>query len=87
MEVHPLGEGEAKTNVTRDRRSALRRMTQEQLLQLGMSYVAYLRSGVHEGQELFAVHGADGIPVVVTDDLDAAIESAVEQGLNFVAVH
>jgi hypothetical protein len=87
MEVHPLDEISARANVISDRRSALRQMTQEQLLELGMTYVAYLRAGVCDGKELFAVYRADGIPIVVTDDLDAAIETAAEQGLNFVAVH
>jgi hypothetical protein len=87
MDVHPTGEICEKANVIRERRSALRRMTPEQLLHLGASYVAYLKAGICDGQELFAVYRADGIPIVVTDDLDAAVESAAEQGLNFVAVH
>jgi hypothetical protein len=87
VEIHPFGEDDARVNVIQDRRSALRRISQEQLLQLGMTYVAYLRSGLYEGKELFAVYRADGIPIVVTDDLGDAIELAAEQGLNFVAVH
>ena len=87
MEVHPLGDIDTRANVICDRRSALRRMTQEQLLELGLTYVAYLRAGLYDGKELFAVYGADGIPIVVTDDLEAAIETATENGLNFVAVH
>jgi hypothetical protein len=87
MELHPRGETGEKAGVIRERRSALRRMTREQLLHLGAAYVAYLKAGVCDGRELFAVYRADGIPVVVTDSLDAAVESAIEQGLNFVAVH
>jgi hypothetical protein len=87
METHRPAEISEKANVIRERRSALRQMTAEQLLHLGAAYVAYLKAGVCDGKELFAVYRADGIPVVVTDDLDAAVESAAEQGLNFVAVH
>ena len=87
MEVRPLGETGAKANVLRDSRSALRRMTSQQLLHLGMTQVAYLKAGVCAGNALFVVYGADGTPVVVTDNLDAAVETAAEQGLYFVAVH
>lgn len=87
MEVHPSAEISSKAEVIRERRSALRRMTPEQLLHLGAAYVAYLKAGICDGKALFAVYRADGIPVVVTDTVDAAVESAAEQGLNFVAVH
>jgi hypothetical protein len=87
MEVQPSGEVRGKANAIRERRSALRQMTPEQLLHLGAAYVAYLKAGICEGKALFVVYRADGIPVVVADDLDTAVESAAEQGLNFVAVH
>ena len=87
MDVHASGDSGAKVNVIRDRRSALRQMTSEQLLNLGITYVAYLKSGICDGKALFAVYGADGILIVVTDSLDDAVETAAEQGLNFVSVH
>ena len=87
MEAGASGESGAKVNVIRDRRSALRQMTSEQLLHLGMTYVAYLKFGTCGAEALFAVYRADGTPVVVTNTLDDAVEIAAEQGLNFVAVH
>ncbi len=68
-------------------RSALRQMTREQLLTLGMSQVVYLKSGMCEGDMLFMLYGADGTPIVVTDDVDIAIEAAADRGLNFVNLH
>ena len=68
-------------------RSALRQMTCEQLLQLGMSQVVYLKSGMCDGEMLFILYGADGTPIVATDDVDVAIDAAADRGLNFVNLH
>jgi hypothetical protein len=87
MEMHPLNETSAEAGVIRTSRSALRRMTSEQLLHLGMNQVVYLKAGVCDGQMLFVLFGADGMPVITANDVDAAVESAIEQGLSFVAVH
>lgn len=87
MDMHPLNEVGAKVSVIRDSRSALRQMTSEQLLDLGMNQVVYLKSGVCDGNVLFVLFGADGMPVIAADDVEAAVETAIEQGLSFVAVH
>jgi hypothetical protein len=62
-------------------------MTAEQLLHLGMNQVVYLKSGTCDGNALFAVYGADGIPIAVSDEVGAAVEAVAEQGLSFVSVH
>ena len=87
MEIHPHNEVDAKVNVMRDSRLALRQMTSEQLLDLGRNQVVYLKSGVCDGEILFVLFGANGLPVIAADDVDVAVESAIEQGLSFVAVH
>ncbi len=87
MEMNPLNEAVAKVSVSQNHRSALRQMTSEQLLGLGMNQVVYLKSGICDGEMLFVLFGADGTPVITTDDVDAAVEEAIEQGLSFVAVH
>jgi hypothetical protein len=68
-------------------RSALRQMTCEQLLHLGISQVVYLKSGVCDGELVFLLYSADGTPIVATDNVDAAIEAAADRGLNFVNLH
>jgi hypothetical protein len=70
-----------------DHRSMLRQMTAEQLLYLGARQVAYLRSGMCDGEMLFVLYGADGTPLLTADDAETAIEMASERGLGFVAVH
>jgi len=87
MDIHPLRENGRKVNVISDSRSAVRRMTSEQLLHLGMNSVAYLKVSECDGDLLVILYGADGTLIAVTEDLDAAVETAVEQGLSFVSVH
>jgi hypothetical protein len=87
MEIHPLNDIDRQARATRDSRSALRWMSSEQLLDLGMNQVVYLKSGMCDGKMLFVLFGADGVPVIVADNVDTAVETAIEQGLGFVAVH
>ena len=42
---------------------------------------------IPEGIEIFAVHGADGTPIALTDTRFAAIASVKEQNLELVSVH
>jgi hypothetical protein len=86
MEMHQFNENR-QAGVAQDSRSALRQMTSEQLLHLGMDQVVYLKSGMCDGKVLFVLFGADGTPVVAEDDVEVALETAIEQGLSFVAVH
>jgi hypothetical protein len=39
------------------------------------------------GMELFALHGADGTPIMLTDSRDAALANAWSQELETVSVH
>ena len=87
MEIHPLNDIDRQARVARDGRSALRWMTSEQLLDLGMNQVVYLKSGMCDGKMLFVLFGADGTPVIAADTVNAAVEKAIEQGLSFIAVH
>ena len=87
MEMHSPGHVGADTSVIQDSGSGLRLMTSEQLLGLGMNQVVYLKSGICDGKMLFVLFGADGTPVVVADNVDTAVETAIEHGLSFVAVH
>ena len=57
-----------------DRRTAsLRQMTVDQLLDLGTSRVAYLRSGMWD--------------LATVDSVETAVEVAAEHGLAFISVH
>ena len=88
MNMHPMGEpGEIMIDAGDLTTTTLRKMTIEQLRHLGTRQVVYLRSGICDGEQAFAVYGADGIPLVVVDDVDTAVALAAERGFGFVAVH
>ena len=70
-----------------DRIAALRQMTAEQLLQLGAHRVAYLKGRQRDGEFLFVLYGADGMPVATADDINEVADMASELGLTFIAVH
>ena len=79
MNVHPTSDNRLIT--------ALRRMTVEQLLQLGTSQVVYLRAGMRDGKLAFMLYGADGLPLALVDDVETAVEMVVENGLCFATVN
>ncbi|HXA26078.1 MAG TPA: hypothetical protein VNW90_27670 [Acetobacteraceae bacterium] len=65
----------------------MRQMTAEQLLHLGTRQVVYLKSGIHDGELAFMLHGADGASLVAFDTIEEAVQTAVENGLRLAAIH
>ena len=79
MNMHPKGEpNEIMIDAGYETIATLRQMTAEQLLHLGTRQVVYLKAGMHDGELAFILYGADGIPLVMVD----TVESAVEMSLN-----
>ncbi|MEM7777115.1 MAG: DUF1150 domain-containing protein [Pseudomonadota bacterium] len=76
-------------------------VSQEELALLGDGEVAYIREmtsteamaafpnidDLPEGLNLFALHGADGQPIALTDDRGVAIEHAISDDLEIATVH
>lgn len=76
-------------------------LTAEQFAHLGDGALAYVKpmmsqeaarlfpqiGGIEPGLRLFALVGADGSPILLTDSKDAAIANAWEQELEMVSVH
>jgi hypothetical protein len=76
-------------------------LTDEQLAALGEGLVAYVKAirsedlndlfpgapAVQPGIELFALLGADGKPLIVTDSRDAALANAMQHELHMVSLH
>ena len=78
-------------------------MSPEALAQLGDGRIAYVRTIRSEdvqtlfpqadvpqmapGQKLFALHAADGTPIMLTDSREAAVANAWSQELETVSVH
>ena len=78
-------------------------MSPEALTQLGDGRIAYVKTIRSEdvrtlfpradvpqmapGQKLFALHAADGTPIMLTDSREAAVANAWSQELEMVSVH
>ena len=76
-------------------------LTEEQLAQLGEGLVAYVKpirsedigvmfpgaSTVEPGMQLFALLGASGKPLILTDSRDAALANAMQHELHMVSLH
>jgi len=73
----------------------------EALAQLGDGEIAYMKTirsedvhalfpqapEIEPGLKLFALHAADGTPILLTDSREAAIANAASQDLEMVSVH
>lgn len=76
-------------------------MTEETLAALGGDEIAYVKPVMSDdikalfprapdmapGILLFALHAADGTPIMLTDNRDAAIAEALQNDLEAVSVH
>ena len=81
--------------------SEFRKMSDDQLAELGGGKVAYIKSmssdeanlmypavkGLPKGIELFALHAADGTPIALTDSRQAAIGHAMGDQLMVESLH
>jgi hypothetical protein len=64
-----------------------RHITRSELRRLGLPHLVYLRSGLVDGQQAYAIHAADGTAMAVVEDVEGAIELAAANDMTFVAVH
>ena len=76
-------------------------LTEQEFAQLGDGAIAYVRTitsedaqrlfpqapAIRPGLNLFALLGADGSPIMLTDSKDAAIANAWEHELETVSLH
>ena len=76
-------------------------LTEEQLAHLGEGLIAYVKPirseelgvmfpeipEVQPGMQLFALLGASGKPLIVTDSRDAALANAMQNELHMVSLH
>ena len=65
----------------------VRKITAEQLMQLGVSDLAYVKQVQHNGQVAFAIHAADGSPMAMAADCDLAVAAIVQHEMQAALVH
>lgn len=80
---------------------AVQIMSDAELAHLGDGEVAYIKvltseqakqmfpavEGLPTGVSLFALHGADGTPIALTDSIQAAVGHAMEDELAIASIH
>lgn len=67
--------------------TGLKTLTQQDLAMLGFGDVAYVRPVMVQGEEIFAVMGADGRQIDLAGDRKSADMAAFDKDLAVVALH
>ena len=65
----------------------IRQISTEQLAQLGMQQIAYVRPVVVNGASAFAIHAADGTPMAIAGGFDVAVAAIVQHEMVPAQVH
>jgi hypothetical protein len=65
----------------------IRHISTEQLAQLGMQQIAYVKPVVVNGTVAFAIHAADGTPMAIAGGLDVAVAAIVQHEMVPAQVH
>ena len=76
-----------ETNAGTPTRIDVRHITPDQLQQLGLSQIAYVKPIMLNGSAMFAIHGADGSPMAVADDRDLAVAAIKQHEMIPTLVH
>jgi len=65
----------------------IRHISAEQLAQLGMQQIAYVKPVVVNGTSAFAIHAADGTPMAIAGDRDVAMAAIRQHEMVAAQVH
>jgi len=65
----------------------IRHLSTEQLAQLGVSQIAYVKPVIVNGQSGFAIHAADGAPLALAGDRDVALAAIAQHEMRPFLVH
>lgn len=65
----------------------IRHLTPAELMQLGVSHLAYVKPVQMNGGMAFAIHAADGSPMAVAADRDLAVAAILQHEMAAALVH
>jgi len=65
----------------------IRHLSAEQLAQLGLQQIAYVKPVVANGSQCFAIHAADGTPMALADSRDVAVAAIMQHEMVPAQVH
>ena len=68
-------------------RELLKNLSSQDFLNFGLDQVAYIRPVEVDGEEVFAIHRADGTPISIAETMDGAFISARHNDLEPLAVN
>ena len=74
-------------NTLSDGSAVVPQMSATEFAELGMEDVAFIKVTEVDGEIAYAIHTADGNPVAVVDDRDAAFATVIQNDLQPVSVH
>jgi hypothetical protein len=87
MNMHANQGGDRPGGATGQIGFDIRHLTEEQLAQLGLSQIAYVRQVVVDGTTGFAIHAADGTPMALAGDRDVAVAAILQHEMLPAWVH
>ena len=65
----------------------IRKLTEEELAQLGMTQIAYVKPVTVNGTVSYAIHAANGLPMGLAEDRDVAIAAVLQHEMVPVPVN
>jgi hypothetical protein len=65
----------------------IRQLSQQQLMQLGVSQIAYIKPVDTDGGVAFAIHAADGTPMAIAGDREVAVAAIRQHEMVPALVH
>ena len=65
----------------------IRHISAEQLAQLGLQQIAYVKPIMVNGTACFAIHAADGTPMAIAGDRDVAVAAIQQHEMVATQVH
>ena len=65
----------------------IRHLSAEQLAQLGVSQIAYVKPVTVNGQSGFAIHAADGTQMALIGDREVAMAAILQHEMHPLSVH
>jgi hypothetical protein len=76
------------TNIIREPAAAdIRHISTEELAQLGLQELAYVRPLVVDGSACFGIYAADGTPIAIAGGLEVAIAAIMQHEMVPTQVH
>lgn len=86
MDIGSINHGEG-AGAPAESLSDMRRLTPAQLLQLGVSELAYVKQVELDGDVAYAIHAADGEPMAVAADQELAVAAILQHEMVPALVH